>query len=192
MKTILVTGGCGFIGSNFISLLLSERTDVHVINVDNLTYAGNINNLRAFWDDPRLIFYKADISNESELNDVFKQHDIDHVVNFAAESHVDRSIEAPARVLAHERLRDLQLAELLAGTFHWPGICRYPRTRSTARSERVILLLPRKRGWRRTILTPRARPPRIFSSIPSSTRTIFPRSSPGAGTTTARSSFQKN
>lgn len=96
MKTVLVTGGCGFIGSNFISLLMTERKEYNIINVDMLTYAGNINNLKAFWKDPRLIFYRTDISNENAINDIFKHHDINYVLNFAAESHVDRSIEAPA------------------------------------------------------------------------------------------------
>jgi dTDP-glucose 4,6-dehydratase len=91
-----VTGGCGFIGSNFISFLLDEKKGYQVIDIDMLTYAGNINNLKEYWKDPRLIFYKTDISNENALNDIFKQNDVDIVVNFAAESHVDRSIESPA------------------------------------------------------------------------------------------------
>lgn len=95
MKTILVTGGCGFIGSNFVRMILSERKEFSIINIDKLTYAGNINNLKEYWDNPNWMFYKVDICNKNEVLEVFKNEDIDYVVNFAAESHVDRSIENP-------------------------------------------------------------------------------------------------
>ncbi|MFX0101473.1 MAG: dTDP-glucose 4,6-dehydratase, partial [Candidatus Hodarchaeota archaeon] len=93
MKTILITGGAGFIGANFIKMLISENLECKLIVVDKLTYAGNLGNLRELWKNDNLIFYKEDISNKQSVEDIFNKHDIDIVINFAAESHVDRSIE---------------------------------------------------------------------------------------------------
>ncbi len=98
MKNILVTGGCGFIGSNFIRYLLSESDfSGRVINVDRLTYAGNPENLVDIDSDfkNRYVFVKADICDRAAMNDVFDAFQIDTVCHFAAESHVDRSIAAP-------------------------------------------------------------------------------------------------
>lgn len=94
---ILVTGGCGFIGSNFIPLLLRQYSDSFVCNVDKLTYAGNPANLTAVVQDfpERYRFEKADIADAAAMRRIFKEHRIDAVVNFAAESHVDRSIADP-------------------------------------------------------------------------------------------------
>lgn len=94
-KTYLVTGGAGFIGSNFVSLLLKQKGDIRVINVDALTYAGNMDNLESVLGDKRHAFIKADICDKSAISEVFQKCDIDYVVNFAAESHVDRSIRSP-------------------------------------------------------------------------------------------------
>ena len=93
MKTVLVTGGAGFIGSHFIRLLLNEN-GYFVINYDLLTYAGNLNNLRDVDANPNYIYIKGDIRNRSDVEHLFSTYDIDVVVNFAAESHVDRSIVA--------------------------------------------------------------------------------------------------
>lgn len=95
MKTYLVTGGAGFIGSNFISYLLKSKRDVMVINVDKLTYAGNLENLNSIKEDDRYTFVQADICNKGAISKLFKKYKIDYVVNFAAESHVDRSIKNP-------------------------------------------------------------------------------------------------
>ena len=92
MKNIIVTGGAGFIGSNFIHLLLSERRDVHIINIDLLTYAGNLENLADIEKDDRYTFIKGDICDKALISSVFERWDISAVINFAAESHVDRSI----------------------------------------------------------------------------------------------------
>lgn len=94
MKNILVTGGAGFIGSNFVHYLL-ENTDCHIINLDLLTYAGNLDNLSDITETDRYHFVKGDIKDRLLVESLFKQYDIDTVVNFAAESHVDRSIEQP-------------------------------------------------------------------------------------------------
>jgi dTDP-glucose 4,6-dehydratase len=95
MKTVLVTGGAGFIGSNFIRYLLNKHQDIQVINLDALTYAGNLESLQDISADPRYRFVKGDICDSEHTADLFKNHDIDRVIHFAAESHVDRSIEDP-------------------------------------------------------------------------------------------------
>lgn len=92
MKNVLVTGGAGFIGSNFINHLLSKRDDLKIINVDSLTYAGNLENLKQSENNPNYFFVKADITDRESINNIFEQYNIDNVINFAAESHVDRSI----------------------------------------------------------------------------------------------------
>ena len=91
-KTILVTGGAGFIGSNFISLLMNAYPQCHVINLDALTYAGNLANTYRFSSSPKYQFFKERIENKDALNHFFENTKIDIIVNFAAESHVDRSV----------------------------------------------------------------------------------------------------
>jgi dTDP-glucose 4,6-dehydratase len=95
MNTLLVTGGAGFIGSNFVSHAL-EHTDLHLVVVDKLTYAGNLSNLERPLADPRVTFVHADIADHSAMAGVFADHRPRAVVNFAAETHVDRSIDGPA------------------------------------------------------------------------------------------------
>jgi len=93
MKTYLVTGGAGFIGSNYIHFLLRNRDDVRVINLDKLTYAGNLKNLLDVEKDDRYEFVHGDICNRELVDTLIQKCDV--IVNFAAESHVDRSIGAP-------------------------------------------------------------------------------------------------
>ena len=95
-RTIIVTGGAGFIGSNFILYMLETYPDYRVICVDKLTYAGNLSNLAAVMDRQNLRFVKADICDRGAVYQVFEEEHPDIVINFAAESHVDRSIEAPS------------------------------------------------------------------------------------------------
>lgn len=95
MKNILVTGGAGFIGSNFIHHLLSAADDIRVINLDALTYAGNPKNLEDCMKDTRYHFVYGDIRDRTVLNSIFREFKIDTVVHFAAESHVDRSVTDP-------------------------------------------------------------------------------------------------
>jgi dTDP-glucose 4,6-dehydratase len=95
MKTILVTGGAGFIGSNFVKLMLEKHPDYKIINIDALTYAGNLENLKDIDDNPNYEFIKVDIRDRDKIEEIFQNNEITSVVNFAAESHVDRSIEEP-------------------------------------------------------------------------------------------------
>lgn len=96
MRTLLVTGGAGFIGGNFIHHLI-ETTDVRVINLDLLTYAGNLDTLVGLADEPRHVFVQGDIADRDLVGRLLAEHEVDAIVNFAAESHVDRSIEGPAQ-----------------------------------------------------------------------------------------------
>jgi len=95
LKTYLVTGGAGFIGSNFIHYLLNKYQDIHVINVDALTYAGNLENLKSVDSNKNYTFVQADICDKESISKIFEEYDVDYVLNFAAESHVDRSITNP-------------------------------------------------------------------------------------------------
>ena len=96
MKNILITGGAGFIGSNFVVHILKEYDSYNIINFDALTYAGNLENLNSIEKNPRYKFIKGDICDKVTVEEVFTKEKIDAVVHFAAESHVDRSISGPA------------------------------------------------------------------------------------------------
>ena len=95
MKVILVTGGAGFIGSNFLKYFLQRYKDYLVINYDKLTYAGNLLNIRELEGSPNYYFEQGDICDSIYVNEMIKKYDPDYVINFAAESHVDRSIDNP-------------------------------------------------------------------------------------------------
>lgn len=90
-----VTGGAGFIGSNFIRYLLNHHHDIDILNFDSLTYAGNLNNLSDIENDPRYSFVKGDLREIREIENAFDLFGPEYVINFAAESHVDRSILQP-------------------------------------------------------------------------------------------------
>ncbi len=95
MKKYFITGGCGFIGSNFIRYIFHHDDSALIINLDKLTYAGNLKNLTDFQNDERYIFYHGDICNSKIVKEIFQQYKPDNLINFAAESHVDRSIGKP-------------------------------------------------------------------------------------------------
>ena len=95
MKTYLVTGAAGFIGANFLKYVLKKHIEIKVIVVDILTYAGNLETISEELKDSRVKFEKVDIRDRNEIERIFSENNIDYVVNFAAESHVDRSIENP-------------------------------------------------------------------------------------------------
>lgn len=94
-KTYLITGGAGFIGSNFVKQMIVTHPDANLIVLDALTYAGNLGTLKNEIDSKKISFVKANICSAEDLDKIFAEHTIDYVVNFAAESHVDRSIENP-------------------------------------------------------------------------------------------------
>jgi len=94
-ETLLVTGGCGFIGSCFVLQQMKDHPDMRVVNLDKLTYAGNPDNVKDVADDPRYTFVKADVADRSTVEAVFREYQPTKVVHFAAESHVDRSIDGP-------------------------------------------------------------------------------------------------
>ena len=96
MRTYLVTGGAGFIGSNYIHYMFRKYGDaIRIINVDVLTYAGNLENLKDIENNPNYTFIRADITDKEAIAKIFAEIEIDRVVHFAAESHVDRSIKNP-------------------------------------------------------------------------------------------------
>jgi len=110
MKRILVTGGCGFIGSNFIQYILQKDPTIFVINLDKLTYAGNLMNLSCVPND-RYTFVKGDICDKEILEKLFNEYNFDSIVHFAAESHVDRSIDGPSDFIQTNIVGTLNLLE---------------------------------------------------------------------------------
>ncbi len=94
-KKIVVTGGAGFIGSNYIQYMLDNYEDIHITNIDKLTYAGSLDNVARFTQDKRYLFFQADIGSSADIETILRTNNIDTIVHFAAESHVDRSIANP-------------------------------------------------------------------------------------------------
>ena len=117
LKVVLVTGGAGFIGSNFVSYLLNTEPDVLVINLDVLTYAGRLENLKALPDPERHIFIKGDINDSELVRELLKRYKVDTIVHFAAETHVDRSISGPENFIKTNVMGTLQV--LGAATNFW-------------------------------------------------------------------------
>jgi len=112
LRNVLVTGGAGFIGSNFIRYLLRANPDSRIVNLDALTYAGSLENLKDLLGSERHIFVQGDICDRDVVEDIFRRHHIDTVVHFAAESHVDRSIYGPAQFIQTNVVGTLRLLEV--------------------------------------------------------------------------------
>lgn len=121
MRTYLVTGGAGFIGSNYIHYMFRKYdNEIRIINVDALTYAGNLENLKDIENRDNYTFIKADITDKDAIMKIFEENDIDRVVHFAAESHVDRSIKI-RKFLSRQMFLEQQLC-LIVQKKH--GSCR--------------------------------------------------------------------
>jgi dTDP-glucose 4,6-dehydratase len=119
MRNILVTGGAGFIGSHLVRLLINKYPNYHIVNMDVLTYAGNLENLKDIEDKENYTFVKCDICDVEKVNQVFKKHQIDSVIHLAAESHVDRSIKDPFSFAQTNMMGTLNL--LQAAKEYWNG-----------------------------------------------------------------------
>lgn len=123
-RTLLVTGGCGFIGANFIKLILATKPDWRVVNLDKLTYAGNLQNLEGIEESDNYTFVKTDICDGPTIEELFIKEQIDTVVHFAAESHVDRSITGPADFIQTNIVGTFTLLEAARKTWlteSWKG-----------------------------------------------------------------------
>ncbi|ALM20105.1 dTDP-glucose 4,6-dehydratase [Nonlabens sp. MIC269] len=117
-KTIVITGGAGFIGSEVVRLFVTEYPDAHIINLDALTYAGNLENLKTIEHKENYIFYRVNINDAQAVETVFKNHQIDVVIHLAAESHVDRSISDPLAFARTNVLGTLNLLEVCRSTWN--------------------------------------------------------------------------
>lgn len=120
---LLVTGGAGFIGSNFVHYILQKYPDYEVVNYDKLTYAGNLESLKDLGENPRYTFIKGDIIDRDRVRETIKKNKISHIVHFAAESHVDRSITGPAafimtNVVGTQVLLDVALETKIKHFYH--------------------------------------------------------------------------
>jgi dTDP-glucose 4,6-dehydratase len=119
MRTILVTGGAGFIGANFVHFLVQE-TEAQIVNLDKLTYAGNLDTLSALRGDARHVFVHGDICDRDLVRRLLADYRVDAVVNFAAESHVDRSIDGPAAFVETNVVGTFNLLD--CAREHWEGL----------------------------------------------------------------------
>jgi dTDP-glucose 4,6-dehydratase len=118
-KTILITGGAGFIGCHLVQLMVKKYPQYHIINLDALTYAGNLENLITIEDAPNYTFVKGDIVDSDFINDLFDKYDFDGVIHLAAESHVDRSIADPMSFIKTNIIGTVNL--LNAARNNWKG-----------------------------------------------------------------------
>ena len=160
LKKYLITGCAGFIGSNFVYYMLKKYDEILLVNLDKLTYAGNLENLKGVEGDSRHVFVQGDICDRALVEKLFLQYDFDCVINFAAESHVDRSISSAPRMHG-KRTASGHLGK---------NMCRFPPTKCTAAlAPRAIS--PKRRPCARTARTLLPKPAQICSSWRSTTLT---------------------
>ena len=152
MKTYLVTGAAGFIGANYLKYILAKHDDIRVVVLDALTYAGNLGTIASDIDNERCFFVKGDICDRDLADQLFAEYKFDYIVNFAAESHVDRSIENPqlflqTNILGTQNLLDAARRAWVTGKMRMvipPGAKMYVTTRylqmryTAARSRRFL------------------------------------------------------
>ena len=157
--TIIVTGGAGFIGSNFIFHMLAKYPDYRIICLDCLTYAGNLSTLAPVMENPNFRFVKESITDREAVDRLFEEEHPDMVVNFAAESHVDRSIENP-EVFLDTNIKERRCSWMHAGNTESRDIIRFPRMKCTVIcpwTGRICSLRRRRRFTRAARTAPRRR-----------------------------------
>ena len=174
-RNILITGGAGFIGSHVVRLFVGKYPDYRIVNLDRLTYAGNLANLRDVENRPNYTFVKGDICDYDAMRSLFAEYDIDGVIHLAAESHVDRSIRDPftfARTNVMGTLTLLQ-ADGSIGTAHGKADASTTSrpTRSTGRCRSTGRSSPSRPATTPTRPTRRRKPRRTISYGRSTTRT---------------------
>ena len=159
MRTYLVTGGAGFIGSNYIHYMFKKYdNEIRIINVDALTYAGNLENLKDIEARDNYTFVKADICDKEAISRIFAENDIDRVVHFAAESHVDRSIRNPevfvqTNVLGTAVIVPRQRGNCrMARSKRTRSFCMFPQMRCMVLWMRMADIFMRQRLMRLTVL----------------------------------------
>src|SRR5699024_9403687 len=122
MKKYLITGCAGFIGSNFVYYMLKKYNDILLVNLDKLTYAGNLENLKGVEGDSRHVFVQGDICDRALVTSLFEKYDFDYVINLAAESHVDRSINNPEIFLETNVLGTVNLLQCTKNAWLKDGV----------------------------------------------------------------------
>ena len=119
-KNILVTGGAGFIGCNYVRYMFANNDDINIVNLDKLTYAGSMANLHDLEDEVRHHFIQGDICDKQLISQLLEQHSIDTIVHFAAESHVDRSLTGPGEFITSNVVGTFTLLE--AAREYWQKV----------------------------------------------------------------------
>jgi len=137
METLFITGGAGFIGSNFLTRII-KRGNTRIVNYDKLTYAGNLDTLHSVENDPNYFFVEGDICNQELVRKTLVENEVDSIVNFAAESHVDRSIESPDDFIQTNIVGTFRL--LQASRDYWNGLKE--KKKNTATKIFVFFMFP--------------------------------------------------